>query len=404
MLKNKHILIGVTGGIAAYKIPLLIRELKKNGADVRVVMTESAKEFVTPLTLSTLSSHDVAAGMFPASSSETITRGTWHIDWSRWADMMLIAPATANTVARLAHGEAESAVTTLALAASCPIIVSPSMDVDMWNHPLTQSNILKLRELGYIVLEPEEGELASGLKGTGRLPEIQALLQAVSGVATGARKDLLKKKILVTAGPTYEAIDPVRFIGNRSSGKMGFALATAAAQRGAAVTLITGPVSLPTPRHVTRVDVESSRDMYQSVMRYKNGKDAIIMAAAVADFTPAETYKKKITKREHNENRLTINLSQTDDILAELGRRKGNTKLVGFALETHNEIQAARKKLREKNLDLIVCNNPLVEGAGFGADTNVVTILSKRGNIEKLARMAKIDVANHILDRVVKLL
>ncbi len=403
MLEKKHILVGVTGGIAAYKIPLLVRELKKEGADVRVVMTGAAKEFVTPLTLSTLSGHEVVTGMFP-SSAEGNGSGTWHIEMSRWADMMIIAPATANLVARLAHGEADDAVTTLALAASCPIVVSPSMDVDMWNHSLTQTNVRILRETGYVVLPPEEGELASGLKGPGRMPEVHTLLGAIRDVARNLHRDLQKKKLLITAGPTYEPIDPVRFIGNRSSGKMGFALAAAAAQRGAEVTLLTGSVTLPTPRHVRRIDVETSDDMYREVMKYRTGKHAIIMAAAVADFTPLKKVPKKIKKHELGNAAMTVELVPTRDILAELAPRKGNTLLVGFALETHNEIEFARRKMREKKLDLVVINNPLKPGAGFGSETNVVTILNKRGKTEKFGRMTKFDVANIILDRVVKLL
>lgn len=403
MLDKKHILVGVTGGIAAYKIPLLVRELKKNGAEVRVVMTEAAKEFVTPLTLSTLSGHDVVVGMFPSSSAGA-GRGTWHIEMSRWADIMIIAPATANLVAKLAHGEADDAVTTLALAASCPLIVSPSMDVDMWNHPLTQQNVRVLRETGYVVLPPEEGELASGLKGPGRMPEVQTLLQSVQDAARNAHRDLQKKKLLITAGPTYEPIDPVRFIGNRSSGKMGFALASAAARRGAEVTLVTGSVALATPRHVERIDVETSDEMFREVMKHKTGKHAIIMAAAIADFTPLKKSGRKIKKHELGSETLTVELTPTKDILAELASRKGNTLLVGFALETHNEVEFARQKMRAKKLDLIVINNPLREGSGFGADTNIVTLLSKRGKIEKFSRMSKFDVANIILDRVVKLM
>jgi len=404
MLDKKHILVGVTGGIAAYKIPFLVRELKKNGADVRVVMTEAAKEFVTPLTLSTLSGNDVVVGMFPGSTTPGTGRGTWHIDMSRWADLMIIAPATANLVARLAHGEADDALTTLALAASCPLIVSPSMDLDMWNHPLTQSNIQKLKETGYYVLPPEEGELASGLRGPGRLPEVHTLLQTITNVALNTARDLGGKKLLVTAGPTYEPLDPVRFIGNRSSGKMGFAIAAAAAQRGANVTLVTGSVALPSPRHVRRIDVETADDMYRAVLKHKNGKDAVVMAAAVADFTPSKKFDKKIKKQGLAKISLSVELTPTKDILAELAARKGKTVLIGFALETHNELKFGRQKLKDKKLDLVVINNPLKDGSGFGTDSNIVTLLSKRGKIEKFKKMSKFDVANVILDRVVKLL
>ena len=404
MLKNKHILVGVTGGIAAYKVPFLVRELKKAGAAVRVVMTEAAKEFVTPLALSALSGEKVVVGTFPDGSSGTIDAGTWHIELGRWADVMLIAPATANLTAKLAHGYADDAVSTLALALRCPLVVSPSMDADMLRHRTTQENLTRLRELGYTVLPPGEGELASGLVGPGRLPDISAIVKAVDEVLDSAQIDLRGKRILVTAGPTYEAIDPVRFVGNRSSGKMGFALANAAALRGADVTLVAGCVSLASPRHVRRIDAETAEQM-SGVVRSEFGRaDVVIMAAAVADFTPVRFSSTKIKKERLDGGTMTLQLKTTADILGQIARRKHGAVVVGFALETENGVRNAKVKLKEKKLDFIVLNNPLRKGAGFGTDTNVVTIISKNGKVEPLQKMSKFDVANRILDRVSKLL
>ena len=404
MLKHKHIVVGVTGGIAAYKIPLLIRELKKGMAEIRIVMTEAATEFVTPLTLSALSQNEVVVGMFPDEKSRTINAGTWHITLGRWADVMLIAPATANTIGKLAHGCADDSVTTLALAVRCPVIISPAMDVDMWQHSATRENISRLRELGYQVLPPEEGELASGLTGIGRMPGIDVLLRALDDVLTRVHQDFKGKKILVSAGPTREAIDPVRFIGNRSSGRMGFALENAASLRGAEVTLVTGPVELQTPLHVRRIDVESAEQMHSAVIKGARNADVVIMAAAVADFTPVKPSSRKIKKESFNGGTLSIEFRKTKDILRDLAQRQNGPVTVGFALETHNDLRNAREKLREKKLDLIVLNNPLREGAGFETETNIVTILSKRGKAEKLKKMKKFDVANEILDRVKKIL
>jgi len=398
-LKDKNILVGITGGIAAYKIPLLVRDFVKAGARVRVAMTESAAEFIAPLTLSTLSGNRVAVGSFPRPATDS---GTWHIELASWADLMLIAPATANTIAKLAQGISDNAVTTLALAMRGPTLISPAMDRDMWLHPATQSNILRLKELGYILLPPEEGELASGLTGPGRLPHPEKILNAVAGVFKNAHKDLLDKKILVTAGPTREPVDPVRYLGNRSSGKMGFAIANAAAQRGASVTLVSGPVSLETPRNVQRVDVETAAEMYQAVMKRQRGMNAVIMAAAVADFAPAAPAVKKIKKEEVPAGLFHIECRRTKDILHQLGVKKKDSILVGFALETDNEISGAKKKLRDKNLDYIVLNNPAARGAGFETDTNIVTIISKSGHVERLRKMAKFDVANEILSRISK--
>jgi phosphopantothenoylcysteine decarboxylase/phosphopantothenate--cysteine ligase len=404
VLRNKKILIGVTGGIAAYKIPQLVRDFKKSGAEVKVVMTDSATEFVTPLTLSTLTQNEVVVGSFPRLTKNILQASTWHIDLAQWADAMLIAPATANTIAKLAYGIADNSVTTLALAMRGPVMLSPSMDVDMWNHPITQSNISQLQQLGYQILQPAEGELASGLTGAGRLPDLPKIQQSIENLLTDTYRDLQGKKILVTAGPTYEPIDPVRFIGNRSSGKMGFALAAAAAHRGAEVTLVAGKTHLTTPRLVKRIDVSTAEQMYNAVMKNRRDKDGIIMAAAVADFTPVKIYNQKIKKDIQDKNQFVIKLKPTKDILGKLGTQKGNTILVGFAVETENELKNAKMKLSGKNLDAIVLNNPTEDGAGFDVETNIATFIPKKGKAEKLPKMSKYQLAHQILRRISKLI
>ncbi len=403
MLRGKKILIGITGGIAAYKIPQLIRDLTKYGANVKIVMTDSAAKFVSPLTLSTLSLNEVVAGSFPKVKSGILKANTWHINLASWANVMLIAPATANTIAKLAHGYADNAVTTLALAVRCPVLIAPSMDEDMYKHSLTERNIAILKEIGYHILEPEHGELASGLVGKGRLPSLVKIRKKLEQILSFAYQDLKGKKILVTAGPTYEPIDPVRFIGNRSSGKMGFALATAAAQRAAEVSLITGHVNLQTPKNVQRINVLTSNEMLAAVKRNIRNKDAVIMAAAVADFTPLRKEPTKI-KKDNLHGTISIKLRQTKDILKYLSSKKGKFKLVGFAVETQDGVANARKKLKEKKLDMIVLNNPLERGAGFETDTNVVTIITKSGKVERLKKMSKYDVAQYILNKLSKLI
>ncbi|MGA3244499.1 MAG: bifunctional phosphopantothenoylcysteine decarboxylase/phosphopantothenate--cysteine ligase CoaBC [Bacteroidota bacterium] len=404
MLRGKHILVGVTGGIAAYKVCYLVRDLRKAGADVKVVMTEAAARFVTPLTFSALSGHDVVGDLWTLHQSTGSEIGTQHIALANWADAFVIAPASANTIAKLTYGLSDNLLTIVALASRCPIVLAPTMDADMYLNPVTQQNITKLQERGYVVVPPEEGELASGLKGPGRLPEIQVIIDTVERVLRSSTQDLKGKKILVTAGPTYEAIDPVRFIGNRSSGKMGFALANAAALRGAAVTLVSGPVQRETPRNVTRVDVESAEQMHAAVNSHANSADAVIMAAAVADFTPEAPAKNKI-KKAAAKKQFSLELTGTPDILLSLGqKKKKGTLLVGFALETQDELRNAQEKLKKKNLDFIVLNSLNDTGAGFGSDTNVVTIVDRKGRAEKLPLMSKFDVANEILNRIQKLM
>ncbi len=404
MLRGKHILVGVTGGIAAYKVCYLVRELRKAGADVKVVMTEAATRFVSPLTFSALSGHDVASDLWTHQQSTGSDIGTQHIDLAYWADLFVIAPASANTIAKLTYGLSDNLLTIVALASQCPLVLAPTMDADMYINPVTQANIMRLRERGFFIIPPEEGEHASGLKGPGRLPEIEAIIRVIESVLDKSVKDFVGKKILVTAGPTYEPIDPVRFVSNRSSGRMGFALANAAALRGATVTLITGHVQLETRRNVTRIDVESAAEMHKAVGLHAKKADAIIMAAAVADYTPQVPAPSKIKKGRDTEP-LRLALQKTPDILQSLGQKKTKGQiLVGFALETEDELRNAKQKLKTKNLDLIILNSLADKGAGFGADTNVVTIIDKKGTAEKLPLMSKFDVANEILNRLGKLL
>jgi phosphopantothenoylcysteine decarboxylase/phosphopantothenate--cysteine ligase len=402
MFAGKRILLGVTGGIAAYKSAFLVRELVRRGADVQVVMTRAATNFITPLTLSTLSRREVIVEMFPPAPDQPTMQWTKHIELALWGDVMLIAPASANTIAKLVHGIADNFLTTLVLALRCPLVVAPAMDVDMYRHATTESNIAALRESGAFIIDPESGELASGLSGPGRLPEVERLVAELEGVLGKAQRDLSGRKVLVTAGPTYEPIDPVRFIGNRSSGKMGFALAAAAAQRGAEVTLISGPVSLRTPRNVRRIDVETAREMADAVEKEFPSTELLVMSAAVADYAPKTAATQKI-KREQSGS-MTIDLVSNPDILRAAGERKTHQTIIGFALETDNGMEHARKKLAAKHLDMIVLNNALEEGAGFGTDTNAVTLIMPAGEPESIPVQPKIDIAHHILARAALLL
>jgi phosphopantothenoylcysteine decarboxylase / phosphopantothenate---cysteine ligase len=403
MLEGRHIILGVTGGIAAYKTPLLVRDLVRAGAQVQVVMTPAAAQFVTPLTLATLSRREVVMEMFPAPDAPS-TQWTRHIELAVWGDAMLIAPASANTLAKIVCGMGDNFLTSLVLALRCPLVVAPSMDTDMYTNAVTQENLAKLAGRGITVIEPESGELASGLVGPGRLPDPTILIEKLKTVLAGSRNDLQGKRILVTAGPTYEPIDPVRFIGNRSSGKMGFAIATAAAQRGAAVTLIAGPVHLPTPAGVQRIDVATAREMHDAVLDAFGGTDALIMAAAVADFAPAAVADTKIKRELVAGDRWSIECTKNPDILRAASERRKSQVMVGFALETNDELVNARRKLDVKRVDLIVMNNPNVDGSGFGSDTNTVTLLAANGTVEQLPQQSKLDVAHDILDRVARLM
>jgi phosphopantothenoylcysteine decarboxylase / phosphopantothenate---cysteine ligase len=403
VLTDKKILLGVTGGIAVYKMCTVVRMIKKAGASVRVLMTQSATQFVTPLTFSTLSQEEVLTSLWPENGQASTHAGVEHIKLGLWADAMLIAPATANMVAKLANGIADDVISSTVLALRSPLLIAPAMDVDMYRNEATQRNLSILRERGHHILLPAEGELASGLVGPGRLPEPETIMAFVESILKKTPLDLKKKKILVTAGPTYEPIDPVRFVGNRSSGKMGFAIANAAAQRGADVTLISGPVTLGTPKNVSRIDVETAEQMNDAVTKHAKKCDAIIMSAAVADYAPKKPAANKIKKNDFASG-LTLELQPTSDILRGLGAKKNGTVLVGFALETEDEVKNAKEKLRKKNLDFIVLNSTHDEGSAFGSDTNVVTIIGKDGKTEKLSKMPKFDVAVEILNRVANLL
>ncbi len=403
MLRGKHIVLGVTGGIAAYKACYLLRELVHAGAEVKVIMTDAATKFVAPLTFSTLSNNPVATDLWASNQSTSSEIGTRHIDFANWADMLLIAPASAQTIAKLANGLSDNLLTITALACTRPILLAPTMDADMYLSSVTQENIARLKERGYFIIPTEKGEHASGLQGPGRLPEIAAIIDFVERIARKSHHDFRKKRILVTAGPTYEAIDPVRFISNRSSGKMGFAIANAAALRGATVTLVTGPVSLETPKNVARIDVESAQEMFKAVNDHGKKADAIIMAAAVADYAPENPARQKIKKRAGS-GTPNLRLITTPDILETLGKRKNGKLLVGFALETDNGLANAREKLKRKNLDLIVLNTLKQRKSVFGSDSNVVTIIDRKGKAEQFPEMPKFDVANTILDRIKDLL
>ena len=404
MLTGRRILLGVTGGIAAYKSAFLVREFVRAGAEVQVVMTRSAAQFITPLTMASLSKREVVIDMFPPAPDQPAVQTTRHIDFALWADVMLIAPATANTIAKITHGAADNFLTTLVLALRCPLIIAPAMDVDMYLHEITQRNIAVLRETGCIVLDPDAGELASGLSGPGRMPEVDRLFGEVAKTLDNTRRDLAGRTILVTAGPTHEPIDPVRFIGNRSSGRMGFAFANAAAQRGANVTLISGPVTLRTPRNVKRVDVATAKEMAAAVMQEFSSCDLLVMTAAVADFAPAHPAEQKIKRDQRPGGGFVLELAENPDILKAAGAQKTRQTIIGFALETENGLENARGKLRAKQLDMIVLNNPLTEGSGFGSPTNAVTVITASGEVEQLPLMPKIDVANVLLSRVLPLL
>jgi phosphopantothenoylcysteine decarboxylase/phosphopantothenate--cysteine ligase len=400
-LQGKKILIGISGGIAAYKICELVRLFKKNKAEVRVVMTPSAVNFVSPLTLSTLSGNEVLINIFPESDPaivEKIETKTWHVYTGLWADIFILAPATANTMAKIVTGMCDNILVASLMASRCPVIITPSMDEDMYIHESTQNNLVKLKEFGYFVMEPESGEFASGLTGVGRMPEPGKIFKFAAKILEGSIYDLKGKKVLITAGPTYEPIDEVRYIGNYSSGKMGFQLARAASHRGADVTLISGPTSLGTPRNVNRIDVKTSDEMFDAVKQHYEGKDYIIMSAAVADFKPKEFYRGKMKK--DKSAGVSIDTVPTTDILEFLGKNKNSSKLVGFALETENELENAKEKMKNKNLDMIVINNPRAEGAGFGTDTNKVTIVYKDLSFSELELMPKYDLANIILDKI----
>ncbi len=399
MLKGKKILIGVTGGIAAYKICNLVRLFIKNGAEVRVLMTPVAAQFVSPLTLSVLSNNEVVINMFPDDNEkqypEKVESKTWHVNYGLWADVFIIAPATANTMAKIVTGICDNFLLCTVLASRAPIIIAPTMDNDMYENEVTKENIQKLKNRGFYIIDPEEGELASGLYGIGRMAELVDIYNLAKDIIT-KKNDLIGKKILVTAGPTCEPFDSVRFITNYSSGKMGFEIARAASQRGAKITLITGPVNLKINEEIKRVDVTTSQEMLNAVKKNMQNKNLIIMAAAVEDFKPVNSTKKKI-KKENKKDHFKIEFEKSPDILKFIGENKKYSTLVGFALETENEIKNAKRKLVQKKLDMVVLNNPNVKGAGFKSDTNIVTFIDNTG-VRKFPKMTKFEVGNAILD------
>ena len=405
MLKGKKIVLGITGSIAAYKACLILRLLVRQGAEVQVVITEAGKQFITPVTLSALSGKPVVSEFFAASD------GTWHshVDLGIWADAMLIAPCTASSLGKMAHGIADNMLITTYLSMKAPVFVAPAMDLDMYAHPSTQANIDRLRQVGNIIIEPQAGFLASGLEGKGRMEEPENIVATLekyfegedNGRTCTAQGQLAGKKVLITAGPTYEKIDPVRFIGNYSSGKMGFALAEECSRRGADVVLVAGPVSLQSSAAIRRIDVESADEMHAACVAEFAHADAAILCAAVADFKPAAVAAQKI-KREGDG--LTLKLAATHDIAAALGReKKGNQVLVGFALETNNEETNAQKKLESKNLDFIVLNSLRNEGTCFGTDNNMVNIISatekRQFGFKSKAEVAK-DIVEYLCERM----
>jgi phosphopantothenoylcysteine decarboxylase / phosphopantothenate---cysteine ligase len=399
ILSGKKIILGVTGCIAAYKSCLIARELISKGAEVKVIMTPSALEFITPLTLSTLTQNDVIINTFPADQKSGITSRTWHIDMALWADVMLIAPATINTIAKIAAGFADNALLTLVAALRCPLVISPAADVDMYQNPITQQNIKKLEDLGVRVIFAEEGKLASGLSGHGRLPEIEKIICSVESVLSGYETDFKGRKILVTAGPTYEDVDPVRYIGNRSSGKMGFQIAKAAFIRGAEVTLITGPVSQSAFQGINVINVRSAEEMKNAIDAELEKNEILIMSAAVADYKPETVADLKIKKED---GLAAIKLTKTVDILSSL--KKDGKKIIGFALETNSETENALKKLNSKKLDMIVLNSLREPGSGFEHETNKVTVFHKSGEKKEYPLETKFQTANHILSEVKKII
>jgi phosphopantothenoylcysteine decarboxylase/phosphopantothenate--cysteine ligase len=394
MLKGKRIVIGITGSIAAYKIPLLVRLIVKEGAEVRVMMTEAATDFVTPLTISTLSGHPVLIKPF---DEET---GSWnsHVELGHWADLFVLAPLSANTLAKMATGITDNFLTAAYLSAKCPVMFAPAMDLDMYRHPSTAKNIHTLQSYGNILISPAVGELASGLYGEGRMEEPENIFSTIKEFFKAA-ESLSGKNVLVTAGPTHEPIDPVRYVGNHSSGKMGFALAESLAGMGAKVSLVCGPVNLTLSNDsIDRIDVGTAGEMYEAVNQLFPDMDMVFMAAAVADYTPSQPEKSKIKK---SSDKISIDLVKTPDILKGICRQKSPGQLIiGFALETDNEVENARKKLKDKNLDFIVLNSLNEAGAGFGTDTNKVTILGKDGSSWESTLKPKSELAREIIEYV----
>jgi phosphopantothenoylcysteine decarboxylase / phosphopantothenate---cysteine ligase len=392
MLKGKNILLCVTGGIAVYKAAALTSKLSQTGANVKVMMTESAKKFVAPLTFQALSREDVYTDTFDEKDSAKIA----HIDLADWADLILVAPATANIIGKLSHGIADDMISTTLLATRATVWIAPAMNVHMYDHPAVQRNISTLYGFGYRFIEPSEGYLACGYIGKGRLEEPEKIVELICNYFSETREDLVLvgKKIVITAGPTREVLDPVRFFTNRSTGKMGYALAEAAHALGGEVVLISGPVSLQPPKGVTLINVESAEEMYHEVFRHYENADIVVKSAAVADYRPVFIHDEKIKKQD---GEWTVSFERTKDILKSLGENKQSQFLIGFAAETTNIEEYAIKKMKKKNADMIVANNVKASGAGFGSETNVVTIFTKDGNVRELPILPKIEVAKEVL-------
>src|SRR5579862_8266659 len=394
-----RVALGVTGGVAAYKAAELVRRLQQERLDVQVVMTRSAQEFVTPLTFAALTGQKVITGLFGGEAPANVESAIEHIAVAQRIDALVIAPATADILAKLARGIADDFLTTLYLATTAPVIVAPAMNVNMWDHPATRENVEMLRARGVHIVAPDEGYLACGMTGAGRLAGVEAIAQAVAEVL-GIRHDLAGQTVLVTAGPTCEDLDAVRFLTNRSSGKMGYALADAAARRGARVVLVSGPTALEAPAGVERVSVRTAEEMHRAVLAHLADAAIVIMAAAVADYRPVSPYPGKIKR---GSGGLTIEFEATPDILADVSRVAGERILVGFAAETEHVAEHAREKLAAKSVDLIVANDVTAKGAGFDHDTNIVTLYKRDGGELALPRMSKPDVAQRVLDQVLEL-
>lgn len=397
MLQGKKIVLGVTGGIAVYKAVDLVSRLRKAGCEVRVVMTEHAQQFVTPLTFKEISGNAVATSMWNANQEFNVE----HIALANWADAFLVAPATANILAKMACGLADDLLSTTLLAAQAPIVVCPAMNTGMYQNPATQENIAKLQERGVTVMPPAVGHLACGTSGPGRLPEPQQIVEFMSAFFAGREGDLRGLRVLVTAAGTREPIDPVRYVGNRSSGKMGYAVAQMAAERGADVLLISGPSALATPPNVRVVNVETTNEMLEACLAAYGDVDIVIKAAAVADYRPRDVADQKIKKK--TDDALTVVMDKNPDILKTLGAKKEQQVLVGFAAETQNLLANAREKVVKKNLDMIVANDVTAAGAGFNSDTNIVKFLFANGDVRELEQMPKVDVANRILDEAIRI-
>lgn len=395
MLNGKKILLCVTGGIAVYKGAALTSKLTQAGAEVKVIISDSAAKFVTPLTFQALSRSEVYTDTFDEKNPENIA----HIHLADWADLIIVAPATANIIGKLANGIADNMISTTLLAATAPVWVAPAMNVHMYQHPAVQKNMETLKSFGYEFIEPGEGYLACGYTGKGRLEEPETIVEIASQFFQGKRSELAGKTVLITAGPTREKIDPVRFLTNHSTGKMGYALAEEALKMGARVILISGPVNLVPPTGAELIKVESAEDMYQAALEHFDEADVMIGTAAVADYRPKYIYEEKMKKKEGDQ---ALELERTRDILLELGKKKKGQVIVGFAAETNDIEQHAKGKLSRKNADMIVANNVKLEGAGFGADTNIVTIFKKDGTAIDLPLMSKSDVAQEILGEVVR--